>query len=66
MAGPSAALHPAFTDAINRRDFVVLAYPAAALRLPRLIERFRVEVRLFTPSRELRDDWARMLAGAAT
>ena len=37
MAGPSASLLPAFTEAIRRRDFVVPAYPAAALRLRRLI-----------------------------
>ena len=37
MSASSSALLPAFTDAIKRRDFVVPAYPAAALRLRRLI-----------------------------
>jgi HD-like signal output (HDOD) protein len=37
MAGPSTSLLPSFTEAIRRRDFVVPAYPAAALRLRRLI-----------------------------
>jgi HD-like signal output (HDOD) protein len=37
MSAPSSTLLPAFTDAIKRRDFVVPAYPAAALRLRRLM-----------------------------
>jgi HD-like signal output (HDOD) protein len=37
MGAPSSTLLPAFTDAIKRRDFVVPAYPAAALRLRRLM-----------------------------
>jgi len=37
MSDPRATLLPAFTEAIARRDFAVPAYPAAALRLRRLI-----------------------------
>jgi HD-like signal output (HDOD) protein len=44
MVAASAALLPALTDAIARRDFAIPAYPATALRLRRLIATDRYNV----------------------
>jgi HD-like signal output (HDOD) protein len=44
MVAATAALLPALTDAIARRDFAIPAYPATALRLRRLIATDRYNV----------------------